>query len=944
MAGEIKFTINGKTLSLQEGEKLKNNDLKELKWLGSLWNGISDGDNVLDKEEANVLRLLSSLLGSGVEWTKENVAKLIQEFDKQDFKVGKFLEDKITAKQQEAQRLALEAVQANAKKLTAESYDGFKEAYETASKAEGFDEKAFVEKFLSDKLEYAKNFSDFKIKYDEAKKAQGDKFVEKDFVFEFIKSKFNEAKSSDDYDAALAEAKKQEGFDIYKFTQEFIAQKEAASKAAAEQETLPVAPASVDPLAELKAKYTNDYTIKQDETLGFIAKKILQDKGKTKPTRAEIMELVNEIAEMNGIDKNTYMIRVDQKIKLPVANLIGVQTITSGRKSGGSGGTGGTGGAGGSSSATVNYDSARVAEENASKIGEIIVNRKLTEVEAGYRGVSTDIITAVFTNKNISGAKEKLKSITPENAAYVTSQFYLSSNISDRSKPQVDVVSALHNLELGKDEIVLYVLNPLMQRAEALGISFKKLEKDYSLDDVKKLVSELESAILKKDKEQFIPQEQLYYNEALGSLSIDNVKSIVKQANGDIVLQLNDGNTIYVKYTDGKITGVSVDTDPYNSNMNEVSFTSNNVYIRINNSNENQPAVSMKYKEYKFTEVTTIISEMINAGKKMDAPSNDYGFSYDDYVDFGKGLMQQIVDKADSEAGVQDYIKQHFGALNKDNVFAYLEGMYSGITQQYANIGKYNISGVTNEDSLIWILNNNTDYVTRENIFSLINLTLEKAKENGFEKTKEYCELQYLMGEYLMGYAESNNKFTEQARHGSTKAEKKGPLYNMLLGKALRALYDKVVSNDTNSNGYNGIKTLGQEVVTEHNNETMRPAKEYSYRTRYSLSILNKDNVYDFLNGAYSNNANLIEILSTKVTSIANDEINIVINSTLSKAEDLGLNESEEYKKLSNLMKYIKDNNVSSYNNMFSSKTYSQELDALLKALYDKINTTMNNS
>ena len=80
MAGEsvdkIKFTLNGKEITLKEGERLGCENRK-LKDLGSLWNKIDvNGNNKLDKEEFELAEKLNKVLNNNGQWNSAQMKVL----------------------------------------------------------------------------------------------------------------------------------------------------------------------------------------------------------------------------------------------------------------------------------------------------------------------------------------------------------------------------------------------------------------------------------------------------------------------------------------------------------------------------------------------------------------------------------------------------------------------------------------------------------------------------------------------------------------------------------------------------------------------------------------------------------------------------------------------------------------------------------------------------
>lgn len=212
MAGEnvdkIKFSVNGKDITLREGERL-GNDKRKLKDLGSLWDKITQ-DNKLDKNELDMFKKLDQILNKNGEWNSVQMQSIAKEFEESGQTIGDFLDLKLKEKEPKAL---------------------------VAQKAEV--------KTEAPKLQTPKGF--------ETKEAE----------------------------------------------------MERRAKMKEEQRK-----------AELEAKYVATHTVSENETLALIAKKLLQDAGNAKPTKEQILDLVNEIAEVNGIE-DIGKIKPGQKLRLP---------------------------------------------------------------------------------------------------------------------------------------------------------------------------------------------------------------------------------------------------------------------------------------------------------------------------------------------------------------------------------------------------------------------------------------------------------------------------------------------------------------------------------------------------------------------------------------------------------------------------------------------------
>lgn len=243
MAGEvnkIKFTLNGKEITLKEGERLGSENRK-LKDLGSLWTQIDTNNNKrLDKEEFSLVKKLASLLDKDGKWDSKDMQQLAAEFENSGQEVGDFLDLKLKNKEE-------------------------------------------VQNIIN-------NFD-----------------LQKDL--EVVQ------KAKDENAEALAKADAERRA---KAAEEARLKAEAQAKADAEK-------AEQDRLAARDAKYSSTHVVSENETLGFIAKKLLQDSGIARPSRDQILELVDEIAEVNGIE-DVNKIRVGQKIRVP-ADVSGVETL-----------------------------------------------------------------------------------------------------------------------------------------------------------------------------------------------------------------------------------------------------------------------------------------------------------------------------------------------------------------------------------------------------------------------------------------------------------------------------------------------------------------------------------------------------------------------------------------------------------------------------------------
>lgn len=102
MAGEsvdkIKFTLNGKEITLKEGERLGCENRK-LKDLGSLWNKIDvNGNNKLDKEEFELAEKLNKVLNNNGQWNSAQMKALANEFEASGQEIGDFLDLKLSEK------------------------------------------------------------------------------------------------------------------------------------------------------------------------------------------------------------------------------------------------------------------------------------------------------------------------------------------------------------------------------------------------------------------------------------------------------------------------------------------------------------------------------------------------------------------------------------------------------------------------------------------------------------------------------------------------------------------------------------------------------------------------------------------------------------------------------------------------------------------------------
>ena len=97
MAGEnvdkIKFSVNGKDITLREGERL-GNDKRKLKDLGSLWDKITQ-DNKLDKNELDMFKKLDQILNKNGEWNSVQMQSIAKEFEASGKEIGDFLDFKL---------------------------------------------------------------------------------------------------------------------------------------------------------------------------------------------------------------------------------------------------------------------------------------------------------------------------------------------------------------------------------------------------------------------------------------------------------------------------------------------------------------------------------------------------------------------------------------------------------------------------------------------------------------------------------------------------------------------------------------------------------------------------------------------------------------------------------------------------------------------------------
>lgn len=208
--GKIKFTLNGKEITLSEGERLGRENRK-LKDLGSLWEKIDvNGDKHLDKNEFILAQKLNQLLSNNGQWNSSQMKALAGEFEASGQEVGDFLDFKLKEKAHKPLEL----------------------------------------KMVKPKIELPEMEKPKEIKYDAERLA-----------------KIEEEK-----------AKKQR-----------------------------------------EAEFDKEYVVKSGDSLSAIAQKVLKAVDNTKkPTMKEIMALVYEIADINGIErKHIDDIRVDQKLLLP---------------------------------------------------------------------------------------------------------------------------------------------------------------------------------------------------------------------------------------------------------------------------------------------------------------------------------------------------------------------------------------------------------------------------------------------------------------------------------------------------------------------------------------------------------------------------------------------------------------------------------------------------
>lgn len=102
MAGEnvekIRFTLNGKEITLREGERLGCENRK-LKDLGSLWSKIDvNGNKKLDKEEFALAEKLNKLLNNNGQWNSVQMQALAEEFESSQQEIGDFLDLKLKEK------------------------------------------------------------------------------------------------------------------------------------------------------------------------------------------------------------------------------------------------------------------------------------------------------------------------------------------------------------------------------------------------------------------------------------------------------------------------------------------------------------------------------------------------------------------------------------------------------------------------------------------------------------------------------------------------------------------------------------------------------------------------------------------------------------------------------------------------------------------------------
>lgn len=403
MAGEvnkIKFTLNGKEITLKEGECLKN-DKRQLKALGSLWDEISK-DNKLDKNELDMFKNLDKLLNKNGEWKAEDMANLANEFNNQDLKFEKFIENKLNALKDYQER------------LTRALINPFNEDIQVTPqlvvdepKNEAVDEKKDAE------AEYQKAVKDNVKEYTNTFEK-----VAEDMEAKALDAKAPELKGVDE--ERLARIRKEEAEEQRK--------------------------------AELEAKYSATHTVAANETLGFIAKKILQDAGNARPTRAQIMELVAEIAEMNGIDKNTYMIRVGQKIRVP-ADVSEVETLKP--------------------------KAPPQPEEKVPTADEMMEQLTLPDRVADIK----DLYNNAKTEKDFAALKDK---IDAKLAPYVLTEISFEG-----IKNPVELNN--DRVKIAKNVLMMDLVEKLLHQAKELGV---EPGKDYTLLDIKTMPTDKQKGII----------------------------------------------------------------------------------------------------------------------------------------------------------------------------------------------------------------------------------------------------------------------------------------------------------------------------------------------------------------------------------------------------------------------------------------------------------------
>lgn len=229
----------------------------------------------------------------------------------------------------------------------------------------------------------------------------------------------------------------------------------------------------------------------------------------------------------------------------------------------------------------------------------------------------------------ITTMRKELAQITPENAAYVFERY---NQLKDKNGNSINILHAIGTVNdwgngFDKTEMFQYVIRPLLIRANALGIEYDldgKKPEDLSKKEMLNLATKLSKDIKAKDAEGFIPQQTANYNEAIKSMTPENVASIDTCGDGSKIIRLNDGNEIKVEYQNGKITqihvnvesltNVKVDTANDNKLTNgsyyDVRFVSDGVISRQNYNGDNG---SLTVENYDFEAIKALVQAMLDS-------------------------------------------------------------------------------------------------------------------------------------------------------------------------------------------------------------------------------------------------------------------------------------------------------------------------------------------